>query len=159
MDEYFLLKLIHILSSTLLFGSGLGTAFFAVAAQRNGDLGLIANTWRHVVWADNLFTWPAVLVQPISGYLLLRRLGLPLDTPWILASLWLFVLVGACWLPVLYLQAQMRDVATLAWQQGQPLPARYHQLFRLWFALGWPAFIAVIGIFALMVFKSSLLPA
>lgn len=155
MDDYFLLKLVHILSSTLLFGTGLGTAFFAVSAHRSGDLGSIASTWRHVVWADNLFTWPAVIIQPISGYLLMRRLGLPFDTPWILHSLYLYLLIGLCWLPVLHLQARLRDLAQQAWRSGSALPSAYHRLFRYWFVLGWPAFLAVLGIFALMVMKPS----
>lgn len=155
MDAYFPLKLIHILSSTLLFGTGMGTAFFALMAHRSGQLATIAHTWRHVVWADNLFTWPAVIVQPLTGYFLMQRLGLNFEIHWIAATLWLYLLIGACWLPVLWLQARMRDLALQAWQNDQPLPARYQRYFRMWFALGWPAFIAVLGIFALMVMKPS----
>ncbi|MBD8526764.1 DUF2269 domain-containing protein [Pseudoxanthomonas sp. CAU 1598] len=155
MEWYFPLKLLHILSSTLLFGTGLGTAFFALSAHRSGDLATIAHTWRHVVWADNLFTWPAVVLQPITGYLLIDRLGLSLSTPWILYSLILYLLIGLCWLPVLWLQARLRDLALTAQRSGNALGDDYRRLFRYWFALGWPAFVSVIAIFALMVLKPS----
>ena len=156
MDAYFHLKLAHIVASTLLFGTGLGTAFFGLMAHRSGDVRAIAVTWRHVAWADWLFTTPAVIVQPLTGILLAHRMGLPLTTPWLAASLVLFVVTGLCWLPVVWIQLRLRDLAQAADASGSALPERYYRLFRIWFALGWPAFIAVMGIFALMVMKPAL---
>jgi uncharacterized membrane protein len=156
MDVYFHLKLFHILTSTLLFGTGLGTAFFGLMAHRSGDVRTIANTWRHVAWADWLFTTPAVVLQPITGILLAERMGLPLVTPWLAMSLILFLITGLCWLPVVWIQLRLRDMAVAAMEQGAALPERYHHFFRWWFALGWPAFVAVMAIFALMVMKPAL---
>lgn len=155
MTAYLLVKWIHILSSTLLFGTGLGIAFFMWMAHLRGDPAHIAATARTVVIADACFTAPAVVVQFLSGWWLVRFLGLPLDYSWVRAALLLFVLVGCCWLPVLWLQVRARDLARTAAERGQPLPARYHVVMRWWFLLGWPAFIGVMAIFWLMVAKPS----
>lgn len=144
-------KLIHILSATLLFGTGLGSVFYKWQADRCGDLHAIVVTNRHVVLADWLFTTPTVLLQPVSGYLLLRLHGYALTATWLWLSLLLFVIAGACWLPVVYLQIRMRDIATRCLQQGSDLTAQYWHLNRIWLALGVPAFIAVMGIYFLMV--------
>src|SRR5688500_6348246 len=104
METYYALKLAHVLSSTLLFGTCLGTAFFGWMAHRTGDPRTIAATWRHVAWADSVFTLPAVIVQPVTGVLLAQRIGLPLTTPWLAWSLVLFVFTGMCWLPVVWIQ-------------------------------------------------------
>lgn len=149
------LRLIHILSATVLFGTGLGTAFFMWRADRSGDLPAIAVTARQVVLADFLFTTPAVLVQPVTGVLLALEAGYAFTERWLLASIGLYLLVGACWLPVVRLQLRMRDLAEAARAAGEPLPAAYHRAMRLWFALGWPAFAGVLVIFALMVFRRS----
>lgn len=156
MDLYPLYKIIHILSSTLLFGTGLGTAFHMWRADRTGDLRVIANAARQTVLADWLFTAPAVIVQPLTGLLLMFEAGYALDEAWIMLSLGLYVLVGACWLPVVWLQIRMRDMAVAALSDDTPLPPRYRRYKRIWFALGWPAFLSVIAIFALMVFRPAL---
>ena len=153
METYFLLKLVHVISSTLLFGTGLGTAFFMWMAHRRGDVGAIAVTAQHVVLADWLFTTPAVIVQPLTGLLLLERLGIAWTQPWVLASIALYLLAGACWLPVVAIQLRVRDLARDAAQGGLTLPPAYFRLMRWWFALGWPAFIAVVIVFWLMVRK------
>jgi uncharacterized membrane protein len=147
---------VHILSSTLLFGTGLGTAFHGWMAQRSGDLCTIAVVSRNVVLADWLFTTPAVVVQPITGAWMAWLADVPFTTGWLLLAIGLYLLVGACWLPVVWLQIQMHRLASVALYSGTPLPARYRTYARWWFALGWPAFIAVIGIFYLMVFKPEL---
>lgn len=154
MDDYFWLKLVHIVSSTVLFGTGLGTAFFFWMAHRSGNVAAIAVTARHVVLADFWFTTPAVFVQPLTGWLLLERLHLPLSTPFVVASIALYLLAGACWLPVVWMQMQARDLAVAAHATNAPLPPRYFALMRWWFALGWPAFIATLLIFWLMIFKT-----
>ncbi|MHA1538197.1 MAG: DUF2269 family protein [Alphaproteobacteria bacterium] len=157
MSDYFTwLKLIHILSATVLFGTGLGTAFFMWRADRSGDVPAIAVTARHVVLADYLFTTPAVLVQPLSGVLLALEAGYGFTEPWLLTAIGLYLLAGACWLPVVRLQLRMRDLAEAARAAGETLPAGYHRAMRLWFALGWPAFASVLAIFVLMMFRPNL---
>lgn len=149
--SYLTLKLIHILSSTVLFGTGLGTAFFMWRAHRNGQPQVIAAVSREVVRADWWFTLPAVVVQPLSGYLMIDLLGYDWRLTWISVSIALYILIGACWLPVLWLQQQMQQMAAKAVTDGTELPARYFLFFRIWFFLGWPAFFAVLTIFYLMV--------
>ncbi len=153
MDIYGVLKLVHILGATLLFGTGLGTAFFMHRADGSGDVNAIAVVSRNVVLADWLFTAPAVLIQPVTGYLLMRHVGYAWNETWIVTSVTLYLLAGACWLPVVWLQIRIRDLARRAAVEGTPLPPRYRAYMKVWFGLGWPAFIAVIAIFFLMVFK------
>jgi uncharacterized membrane protein len=155
-DAYALLKLAHVLSATLLFGTGLGTALFQWQAHRSGDVRAIAATARHVVLADWLFTTPAVIVQPVTGVLLARQVGYDLGASWLVASMLLYLVTGACWLPVVWIQIRVRELAADAAARGTALPERYHRLMRLWFALGWPAFAAVLLIFWLMLRKPSL---
>ena len=155
MDDYAILKTVHIISSTLLFGTGLGTAFHGWMANRSGELAVRRVVNRNVVLADWLFTTPAVIVQPVTGVWLARIAGFPLTTSWLAAAIALYILVGACWLPVIWIQLQMRRIAD-AVPDGQALPARYHRLSRWWFALGWPAFLSVIAIYCLMVAKPDL---
>jgi uncharacterized membrane protein len=150
------LKLVHILSATLLFGTGLGTAFFMWRADKAGDVAAIAVTARHVVLADLLFTTPAVIVQPVTGLWLAYERGYDFTEGWLYAAIALYIVTGACWLPVVWLQARMRDMAEAARQSGEALPARYHRYMRLWFILGWPAFAAVLAIFVLMLFRPEL---
>ncbi|WP_445145128.1 DUF2269 family protein [Dyella sp. Tek66A03] len=156
MSAYALLKFAHILSSTLLFGTGLGTAFFMWFTWRSGNLAAIAAASRLTVRADWLFTTPAVLIQPITGVLLARLMGFPWSTPWLQLAIALYLLTGLCWLPVVYLQMRVRNLAAGALIAGQPLPPACSRLMNLWFALGWPAFLAVLGIFWLMVAKPTL---
>jgi uncharacterized membrane protein len=153
---YIWLKWLHIVSSTVLFGMGAGIAFFFLRAQRTQDVRVIAAVGRDVVMADAIFTATAVLVQPGSGVALALLAGYPLTTPWIDFSIGLYVLIGCCWLPVVWLQIRMRDLAQIAASAGTPLPPEYCRYYRWWFALGWPAFIGVLVIFYLMVAKPAL---
>lgn len=150
---YTLLKTLHILSLVLLFGTGLGSAFYKWMADRSGNVTHIAVTNRHVVLADWIFTTPTVIFQPLSGLWMVYLLDLPLTTPWIAASLLLYVLAGVCWLPVVWLQLRMQKIAAQAVAHAAPLPASYWQLARWWFWLGVPAFTAMVLVVALMVFK------
>ncbi|WP_292051271.1 MULTISPECIES: DUF2269 family protein [unclassified Brevundimonas] len=150
---YELLKIVHILSGAVLFGTGAGIAFFMVRAHMTKDAATIASVGAIVVLADFVFTASAVVVQPISGLGLIHLQGYGLTEPWLLAAYGLYVLVGLCWLPVVWIQMEMARLAKTAAATGQPLPARYDRLFRTWFVLGWPAFIGVIGIYWLMVAK------
>lgn len=154
-DGYVLVKLVHVLSAAVLFGTGAGIAFFMVRARRTRDPSIAAAVGRMVVLADFLFTATAVVVQPVSGLALIHLQGYRLDEPWLLASYALFLLVGACWLPVVWIQQRLTRLAAAAAAQGEPLPAAYDRLYRLWFALGWPAFAGVIGIYVLMVSRPS----
>lgn len=154
MSEWYLpLKLLHVLSSTVLFGTGIGTAFSMWRANAGGDTKVIAAVSANVVVADWVFTTPAVLVQPATGFAMVSILGYPLDATWLVLSYVLYLLVGACWLPVVGLQLRMARLARAAAERSEPLPPAYHRYFSLWFALGWPAFAGVVGIFALMLWK------
>jgi len=153
MSTYLLVKWIHILSATFLFGTGLGSAFYKWMTDRGGNLPAMAETNRLVVIADWVFTTPTVIVQPISGLWLLHLLGIPLDQGWVVVAIVLYVIAGLCWLPVVWLQMRMRDMTVSAQRHQQPLAARYHRYARLWFWLGVPAFFSMIVIYGLMVFK------
>ena len=152
-DVYLLVKVVHILSSTVLFGTGLGTAFFMWQANRSNDIAAFAVTARHVVIADWLFTTPAMIAQPVTGLWLVFDGGYRLTEGWLVLSVALFVLAGACWLPVVWLQIRMRNLAAAARAAGESLPPLFHRHMRVWFALGWPAFFAILVIFFLMVLK------
>jgi uncharacterized membrane protein len=151
--SYLLLKYLHILSSTLLFGTGLGTAFHGFLAFRTKDPHVVAAVGRSVVLADWLFTAPAVVIQPVTGITMALLAGVPLMHGWLALSIALYILVGICWLPVVWLQIQLRRMSGACLQSGDPLPPLYFRYLRLWFMLGWPAFTAVLAIFYLMVFK------
>ncbi len=153
MDAYLAFKLAHIIGATLLFGTGLGTAFFMWRADRSGDVASIAITARTVVLADWLFTAPAIVAQPITGFLLAVEAGTRLTEGWILLSLGLYAVAGLCWLPVVWLQTRMRDLSLAAHAAGTELPPEYRRCMRIWFALGWPAFAAVAAIFVLMIYR------
>ena len=150
---YTALKTIHILSMVLLFGTGLGSAFYKWMADRSGNVSHIAITNRHVVLADWIFTTPTVIIQPLSGLWMVYLLGVPLTAPWIAASLLLFVVAGICWLPVVWLQIRMQKIATNADAHGTPLPDLYWRMTRWWFWLGVPAFTSMVVVVVLMVLK------
>jgi uncharacterized membrane protein len=154
--SYLFLKYIHILSSTLLFGTGLGTAFHGFLAFRTKDPRVVAAVGRSVVLADWLFTAPAVVIQPVTGITMALLADLPLTHGWLAVSIALYILVGLCWLPVVWLQIQLRRIAGACRKSGDPLPPLYFRYLRLWFILGWPAFTAVLAIFYLMVFRPEL---
>jgi uncharacterized membrane protein len=155
-DIYLWLKLIHVITACVLFGTGLGIAFFMWMAHRTADPATIASTARIAIIADAVFTASAVILQPLTGAALARVMGYSLLEPWIVASLGLYFFVGACWLPVVCIQIKLRDLARAARDAGLPLPAQYRRLFRVWFILGWPAFAGVLAIFALMIGKPSI---
>jgi uncharacterized membrane protein len=154
MDYYLLLTTVHIVSATILFGTGLGTAFHMWMSHLSGSVPVIAVAARNAVIADFLFTTPAVIVQPVTGVLLAVDAGIPLTEGWLLLSIGLYLLTGACWLPVVWLQMSMHRLAEAALAAGTALPDRYYRYARCWFWLGWPAFGSVLAIFYLMVFKS-----
>ena len=152
---YFVLKFAHVIGAAVLLGTGAGIAFFMLLAHRDGRPAVVAGVARIVVIADFLFTATAVVAQPVTGVWLALHIGYPLTEGWILVSVFLYLLTGAFWLPVVWMQMRMRDLAAAAVRDGGPLPADYHRLFRLWFAFGFPAFAAVLAIFWLMIQRPS----
>jgi uncharacterized membrane protein len=156
MTTYLALKFLHVIGAAVLLGTGAGIAFFMLLAHRTGDAATVASVARIVVIADFVFTATAVVVQPITGFLLAWIVGYSLLDGWILLSIALYLLTGAFWLPVVWMQMRMRDLAAQAVREAKPLPAQYHRLFRLWFAFGFPAFGAVVAIFWLMIAKPQL---
>lgn len=148
---YLILKYLHVIGAAVLLGTGAGIAFFMLMAHLRGDPRVIAGVSRIVVLADFVFTATAVVVQPITGVWLAHLTGYSLMEPWIFYSLILYGVTGTFWLPVVWMQIRMRDLAETAVRQAAPLPARYHRLFWLWFAFGFPAFTAVLIIFWLMI--------
>lgn len=156
MSAYLLLKWVHVLSSVVLVGTGFGTAFYMFFAQRSGDLGAQAVVARLVVRADWWFTTPAAVIQPLTGVALAHLAGWPLSTPWIATSLGLFLLAGACWLPVLVLQMRIADAAQAALRDASALPDVHRRWMRWWVGLGIVAFTGMLAIFYLMVAKPPL---
>lgn len=155
MQTYLWLKWLHIMSATLMFGTGLGTAFYKWSTDRSGNVQAVAVVMERVVLADWLFTTPAVILQPLTGIWMAHLAGWPLDHGWLFWALALYMLAGICWLPVLWQQIEMRNLACQAAQQGTVLPYRYTRLCRWWFGLGVLAFSALIAVYLLMVFKPS----
>jgi uncharacterized membrane protein len=150
---YLLLKFLHIIGAAVLLGTGAGIAFFMLMAHRTGNAAVIAATARIVVTADFVFTASAVVLQPITGVLLAREASYPLWEGWIFWSLLLYLVTGGFWLPVVWMQIRMRDLAMAAASAQAPLPPEYHTLFRQWFLFGFPAFGAVLAIIWLMIVK------
>jgi uncharacterized membrane protein len=155
-DLDFLIRWVHIIGACVLLGTGAGIAFFMMMAHRTGKPSIIAHTAGVVVVADAIFTATAVLVQPITGALLARRIGWELAEGWVALSLGLYALTGIFWLPVVWIQIQLRNIAlTVVASGGEVLPPRYFKLYRIWFACGLPAFAAVLAIIWLMISKPS----
>jgi uncharacterized membrane protein len=152
-NTYLLVKWLHIVSATVLVGTGLGSAFYLFMANRSGSIQAQAIVGRLVVKADWWFTTPAIVVQPLTGWWLAQKAGFPLEAPWLILTYLLFGIAGACWLPVVWLQMQMAGMAERAAAEGSPLPARYGRFARVWEALGYPAFAAMLVVFFLMVNK------
>jgi len=150
--EYSVLKLIHIISSTILFGTGIGTAFYMVMANRSHDIRVLKSTTTSVVFADWIFTMPAVIIQPLTGYFLMKELNYSFTSSWFYWVLGIYILVGLCWIPVVFIQIKIRNHVYSA-QTWQEINKAYNKLYKAWLALGVPAFISVLILFYLMVFK------
>jgi uncharacterized membrane protein len=154
-SAYFVLKAIHIASAAVLFGTGLGIAFFKWIADRTENVTAIRVVSEEVVLADWLFTLPAIIVQALTGFALAGLMGYPLSHGWLAWSIALFLVAGACWIPVVWLQIRMRNLARASDREGRPLPTGYRAFARIWLWLGVPAFAAVVLVFWLMVTKPS----
>ncbi|MGE5865959.1 MAG: DUF2269 family protein [Rhizobacter sp.] len=156
--EYLIAKTLHILSSTILFGTGIGSAFYmlraCLTARREAPMApAAAMVVGHVVQADLWFTTSTIIFQPLSGWYLAHLAGIPLTSRWLMITYALYLLAGACWLPVVWIQLRMRDMAREAVAAGRPLPQRFWQYFGIWVTLGIPAFFALVVVFYLMVAK------
>lgn len=153
MISYFLIKTIHIVSATILFGTGLGIAFFLFRSRFTDDLHEKLFALRTTVLADYLFTAPAAVLQPVTGAWLIWSGGFSWTDGWLVATYILYAIAAACWLPVVWIQIRLKHIVTASLAADTPLPRAYHRLFRLWFALGWPAFLGLVAVFFLMVVK------
>ncbi len=151
--DYMVVKWLHILSSTFLFGTGIGSAFYMLFTSLSRDVRAIAVVSRHVVLADWIFTSSTVIIQPVTGIYLIHLAGYPWSSKWIMWSIGLYFLAGACWLPVVWMQLKMRDMAQVAARDNTALPQQYWRYLRIWVVLGIPAFMALVGVFWLMVAK------
>jgi uncharacterized membrane protein len=156
MTIYFLAKYVHVLGAVVILGTGSGIAFFLLMAHRSGDAAFIAKTASAVVIADFLFTTTAVVAQPVTGGLLMWIEGMGMPEPWLVGALALYVVAGLFWVPVVFMQIEMRDLARRAVQERAPLPPRYFVLFNRWFLFGFPGFGAVALILWLMIAKPNL---
>ncbi len=153
MDIYFVVKTLHILSSTILFGTGIGIAFFMFRSYFTDDLQEKLYASRNTVLADYIFTFPAVIVQPLTGFWLVWHSGYDWMSMWLLATYVIYVIAGLCWLPVVRIQIQLKKMVLHCVENRTELPTRYNKYFKVWFLLGWPAFIGLVAIFFLMVMK------
>jgi len=153
MIVYFLIKYLHVIGAIVILGTGSGIAFFMLMAHRSGDAGFIARTASVVVQADMIFTLSAVIAQPVTGGLLMQIDQSSFTEGWLATSLVLYVVAGAFWVPVIFMQREMRDLARVAAEKGAPLPPRYFTLFRRWFWFGIPGFGSVMAIVFLMIAK------
>lgn len=150
MDILVLLRWLHVIGACVLLGTGAGIAFFMVMAHRTRRPAVIAHSAHAVVIADTVFTASAIVIQPVTGVLLAWSIGWPLSEGWIVVSVALYVLTGLFWLPVVWIQIRLRNLARSADEAGSVLPGAYHRLFRIWFACGVPAFFSVLAILWLM---------
>lgn len=153
MTPYFVLKFLHVFGAIIILGTGTGIAFFMLMAHRSGDVAFIARTAGVVVIADTLFTASAVVLQPITGWVLMRMTSSTLSELWLQSALILYGVAGLFWIPVVFMQIEMRNLARQALADGTPLPVRYHTLYRRWFLFGFPGFGSVVAILWLMIAK------
>lgn len=156
MELVHLVRWLHVVGATILLGTGAGIAFFMVMAHRSKDASAVAHVASTVVIADWIFTASAVVLQPITGAALAHLLGWRLTEPWVVVSLGLYLVTGAFWIPVVFMQKKMRDLARAAAAAKAPLPEEYHRLYRRWFVFGFPAFVSVLAIIWLMIARPHL---
>lgn len=153
MDFYAVVKILHIISAAVLFGTGIGIAFFMFCSVFTKDIHEKYYAARFTVIADYIFTTPAVVLQPLTGFWLVMQGGYDPMALWLKATYALYILTGVCWLPVVWIQIKLRKILAASVETGAALPLQYHRLFKAWFILGWPAFISLLVIFWLMVTK------
>jgi uncharacterized membrane protein len=153
MDAYSVIKTLHIISAAILFGTGLGIAFFFLRSRFTDNMQEKFFAARTTVLADYLFTAPAVIMQPLTGFWLVAHGGFDWMDRWLAITYAVYVIAGICWLPVVWIQIRLKNMLARSLETGDPLPEQYHRLFRAWFLLGWPAFLGLVVVFFLMVMK------
>lgn len=153
MDLYLFVKTLHIISATVVFGTGIGIAHFMFIGARSRHLHERAFAARMTVKADFLFTLPSVIIQPLSGAWLIWQGGFSWHDYWLVATYGLYLLAAVCWVPVVFIQMRMKGMLEAQQRGGVFDEAVYDRLFHRWFLLGWPAFGGLILIFWLMVTK------
>ncbi|MFL0803352.1 MAG: DUF2269 domain-containing protein [Agarilytica sp.] len=153
MNTYFTVKTLHILSATILFGTGIGIAFFMLRSYFSNDLKEKFYASKNTVLADYIFTFPAAILQPLTGAWLVWISGIDWMSLWLVATYVIYLIAGLCWVPVVWIQIQLKSMVHVSLDKNIELPERYYRLFRLWFLLGWPAFIGLVIVFFLMVKK------
>jgi len=153
MDVYALIKTLHIISATILFGIGLGIAFFMFRSHFTNDIHEKLYAARNTVLADMIFTLPAVVLQPLTGAWLIWQSGYGWLELWLFSTYVLYIIAGICWLPVVWIQIKLKRMLIVAADTNTALTDKYHALFKLWFILGWPAFLGLVTVFYLMVVK------
>lgn len=153
MDIYLVIKTLHVISSTILFGTGMGIAFFMFHSHFTDNIQEKYYASRNTVLADYLFTFPAVIAQPITGIALIHMGGYEWTDLWLMLTYVIYAIAGVCWIPVVWIQIQLKKMLCECVENGTELPERYNKLFKIWFLLGWPAFIGLVIVFFLMVFK------
>ncbi len=153
MDVYSFIKTLHIISSAVLFGTGIGIAFFMLRSYFTESLPEKLYAANNTVLADYLFTLPAVIIQPATGFWLVWQGGYGVMDLWLVSTYAIYIIAGICWLPVVWIQIQLKVMVRQAYENAEPLPPRYHRLFKKWFILGWPTFIGLVIVFFLMVMK------
>jgi uncharacterized membrane protein len=151
--DYVIVKWLHVLSSTVLFGTGIGSAYYMLRASLTREPRTVLHVVSHVVFADWIFTTTTIILQPLTGFYLVWRTGIDLSASWLVWSIVLYFVAGACWLPVVWMQIRMRAMAREAVAKETGLPSRYFRWLRIWVALGVPAFVALVGVFYLKVAK------
>lgn len=155
MSLYIIIKTVHIICSTILFGTGIGTAFFMFRSWFTQNLQEKLYASKNTVLADYLFTFPAVILQPLSGIALIHLVGYDWTDLWLMLTYGIYIIAGLCWIPVVWIQIQLMRIVAECVESGTELPPRYNKLFKIWFALGWPAFMGLVVVFYLMVAKPS----
>jgi uncharacterized membrane protein len=153
MEFYSLIKTVHIISATILFGTGLGIAFFMLRSLFTDNVNEKLYAAKTTVLADYFFTFPAAIIQPLTGVWLVWQAGFDWASTWLVATYIIYAVAALCWLPVVYLQIQMKSILVYCAENNTTIPARYYTLFKYWFILGWPAFIGLVVVFFLMVIK------
>lgn len=150
---YIWLKYLHILSSTVLFGTGIGTASVMLYAYYQEDIKVKAAIYRYVVLVDWFFTGISGIVQPLTGFILVYLAGYALTSAWIMGSIIGYIITAVCWVIVAYLQVKIRNITLQAVNNHSALPQQYDFYFKYWFMLGWPAFFSLLIVFYLMTAK------
>jgi len=153
MDLYTVVKTLHIISSTILFGTGIGIAFFMFRSCSAFNIHEKLYAAKNTVLADYLFTFPVAVIQPVSGFALIQMAGFDWTAYWLVATYVIYLIAGLCWLPVVWIQIQLKKMCMEASENGTELPENYNKLFKVWFLLGWPAFMGFVAVFYLMVAK------